>query len=231
MHYVVEVDLTPDRKVFVSKGGRLTNTPYFWKSAGRLREIFSSPVTSSITLLNPQAHLSKTTVIKVDNLQNGLRGASAVRMTAEEFMKAHDAKTLTRTWKHHVFKLRIPVAEASAIKHGVNADGFIKVERERFGKIWQSSGALRNHLTRNSPRFNLRGKGIRSCSYENAEVYIYEVNPLDGSMFCVKQQSALSFLLESPYSKAVWERKRSVLGRTQQAKDLEWVAPTVECLI
>ena len=179
--YIAEVD-TADGTRYITKQGRLSKVPVFWQTMNGLKKAMR-PRYSYRGRYSPERDALKTQIIISKNLEAGLRASTASRHSVAEFMQmTTPASKAPRYGLDRVFKLELSGQGTNKTKRFIG--------KGRFGKTWESAGALRLHITQNIERLN----GL----YKGAQVVIITTDGLTTSS--VTYKPVVEFYRESPHS-------------------------------
>lgn len=176
--YLVEVD-TDAGTQYVSSKGVLSPMPKFWRDG-------SSLVRALERCFRRGLDQRKMEVVRVQNLEKGLRESTATRLTVDAFYASRSTSFTKRPKysKNAVFKIRL--------KTPWGAERAVFVGTGKNGKTWEKAGDLRNHITRNIEKLN--------TEYAGAEVLIIDVSS-DGVIPArVNHQPIIQFYRDSPDS-------------------------------
>ena len=181
--YLVEVD-TPSGTMYVSSKGALSGLPKFWRDR-------SSLVRALERCFRHGLDQRKMEVVRVQNLEAGLRQSTATRLTVEAFYASRPTSFSKRPKypKNAVFKIRL--------KTQWGDDRVRFAGPGRLGKIWGRAGDLRNHITQNID--------LLKTKYAGADVLIIEMNTDGVTPYRVLPQPIIQFYCDSPDSNKVYK--------------------------
>lgn len=185
--YLVEVD-TNNGTMFVSSKGALSGYPKFWRDR-------SSLVRALERCFRNGLDQRKMEVVRVQNLEAGLRQSTATRLSVEAFYASRPTSFAKRPKypKNAVFKIRLKT------QWGDERTKF--AGPGRLGKFWAKAGDLRNHITQNIE--------LLKTQYAGADVLIIEFN-VDGlTPARVRTQPIIEFYCDSPDSNRVYKNAYS----------------------
>lgn len=157
---------TDDGTLYVRPGSKLGKVPYFFHNKFVLKRALNPSFTYGNSYMGrylPSRDDVKTTVVKVDNIEKGLQNSTATRMSVRQFNVLVEFKFKTKYNPNAVFKLRLASTNGGPPKFA----GLGK-----FGKTWQRSGDLKNHLNAN--------RRLLSRDYAGADVLEIAINPENG---------------------------------------------------
>ena len=178
--YIAEVD-TDEGTRYITKQGRLSKVPVFWQTMNGLKKAMK-PRYRYGNRYDPEKHALKTQVIISRNLEAGLRASTASRHSVVEFMQMTTPASKAPSYGlNRVFKLELQAS-------GTTRKRFMG--KGRFGKTWESAGALRLHITQNIERL--------ATLYKGAQVAIITTDGLTTSS--VTYKPIVEFYRESPHS-------------------------------
>lgn len=190
--YVVQLNL-PSGIQYLTTSGKLSSVPKFFRSGPSVKSYLSVSRSYGYSMYSRPAHEAVTQVIIISDLDKGLKDSKANILTAAEFMK----------WD---FSAKAPVENPRAFYKLQNKDGTIhgiSVYRStnKFGKVWNSSSALRRYLT----------SGYRGVlAYEGATVIETIMKPDNINIEAVNTYPVLEFYLRSKSSRAHYEKDRKL---------------------
>lgn len=187
--YVAEVSTDTGTKYlgmnFIHKGRTYwTDRPVFWTK----RSAFIKRLTRY------SANSAQIAIIQIDDLDKGLRASAAKLYSVHDFFNVARKAELNRlipVGKNDVFKIR------KCLDNGT----FRMVGGGKYGKTWESAGALRSHISGQGSR------DVLTTSYREAEV-IQITMATDGfTVLNTQIHDLAAFYLDSPYSKKTYESR------------------------
>ena len=134
--FIAEVKIE-GKVLYVGKKGRLETAPFFWRvnSLYHLKRYLRSESRLSRSAYRASRDTANTTVIRISNLEAGLKGALAEPMTFIAFMYSDWSATPKLNNKNAVYKLKV-------------GDVWVGTTRRcRFGITWGRAGDVRTHMT------------------------------------------------------------------------------------
>lgn len=176
--YLAEVD-TPEGTRYIKNGSKLSKLPFFFAGRASMRRAMKPHRWyAGADRYDERRDALKTVVIEVSGIEKGLRASEGRRMTVFEFNALPLASTSPKYPKGAVFKL--------GLQDGRYQGG------GRLGKVWESAGHLRNHLTQNIEKF--------ATQYKNAVVTMIEYESDMITPRKITRYPAIEFYRASPYS-------------------------------
>lgn len=142
--YIAEID-TNDGTRYLSTKSKLSQVPFFFRSVSHLRRSLSGrQYRIGPEYYVPSRDEMKTAIVKVENLERGLRSSSGVRMSVHSFKQLPTAQRHVKMPANAVFKIQLNSAGTGfgPKKKKFAGDG-------KFGKTWNRQGDARNHISSN----------------------------------------------------------------------------------
>jgi hypothetical protein len=183
--FLAEVD-TKEGTMYVGRKAKLMKLPYFWRSGSQLMStLIDKQVYPRTGSFNWVQNAEKTSIVLIEDLHKGLRSSKGTSMTVWAFKQhrlSQPAAKRNIEPKNSVYKLLVPNLPGNKKFMGPG----------KFGKSWESAGALRNHLTLNIDRLKKM--------YANAKVVRITYNDDGITQKEVQYFPVESFYRSSPYS-------------------------------
>lgn len=176
------------KMLYVGPSAKLQDSPFFWRSRSTLRSyLIKGAGFRRRGRYQPDVHQMATQIFVVDDVSKGLKDSKVTEITYDVFT----APKVNKPDRDLVYKLK-------------KADGtwispFSERRSQRLGKIWNTAGHLRSHLTSN--RSALASKSSR---YAGALVHAYRMDEVSGELKLEWKKPVLDFYLESKEVSCSW---------------------------
>jgi hypothetical protein len=145
--YTAEIDTTDGTRYLAGKS-KLSKIPFFFRSVSHMRRsLAGSRYRTGTDYFVPTRDSLKTTIVKVENLERGLRASHGTKMSVHDFAQLPTFGKSPRVPSNAVFKLQLNSAGTGVgpSKKRFAGDG-------KHGKTWNRQGDLRSHITANIHR-------------------------------------------------------------------------------
>lgn len=210
--FTAEID-TKDGTRYLAPKGKLSKVPFFFRSVSHMRRALAgSRWVTSIDYFVVARDELKTTIVRVDHLERGLRSSFGTKMTVRDFMALPTKGGAPRVPSNAIFKLQLNAAGT-----GVGPGKKKFVGSGKLGKTWNRQGDLRNHITQNIHRL--------TAAYKDAVVVQALVNEDGISVSSITYTPIVEWYRRSPYSNRTYLKN---FGESMSSNDLSTLTPRSE---
>jgi hypothetical protein len=199
--YTAEID-TKDGTRYLASKSKLSKVPFFFRSVSHMRRSLSgSRYRTGDDYFVPTRDALKTTIVRVENLERGLRGSFGTKMSVHDFGQLPAAGKTPRVPSNAVFKIQLNSAGT-----GVGPSKKRFVGDGKHGKTWNRQGDLRNHITSNIHRL--------TAAYKDAVVATILIGPDGITPSSITYTPIVEWYRRSPYGNKTYYKN---FGSTMSA--------------
>jgi hypothetical protein len=165
--WIAEISTKTGTKYLSTKtNGYYANRPHFFSTASHFKRALTRLQQFGMHGDFSEVDSAHITVVRIENLERGLRDSTGARMTADAFMAAEKLKEAAKS-----FKPKDPQLTMYAIEYSPEARRSMRYPKQyagagKFGTRWKRSADVRNHLSANLDLLN--------GAYKDASIVILE---------------------------------------------------------
>ena len=140
--FTAEID-TPEGTRYLAPKSKLSKIPFFFRTVAQLqRALRGNSYRKGVEYFVPAIDSLKTVVVKVENLEKGLRSSSATRLSVAEAISIPSRKATAKVPSNAVFKIQFPAIGVGPKRKRFAGEG-------KYGKTWNRQGDVRLHIGSN----------------------------------------------------------------------------------
>ena len=210
--FTAEIDTKGGTRYLAPKS-KLSKIPFFFRNVGHMRRALAGARwRTGIDYYVPTRDELHTTIVRIDNLERGLRGSSGTKMSVRDFMALPVSSAAPKVPSNAIFKIQLNAAGTGVgpSKKRFAGDG-------KLGKTWNRQGDLRSHITMNIH--------LLKSAYKDAVVVQALVNEDGVSVSQISYVPIVEWYRRSTYGNKTYLKN---FGESMSSNDLSTLTPRSE---